>query len=239
MSRTPYLIAASAASLVAGAAIGATLLVPSAVNAAQDPTTTTPVTSGSGTSGSGASGTGSSDAAAPTPPKDSWVDGALKPLVDAGTITQAQADAVKDALSKARPAFPGGRKPEGRFGGPLGKDPAKVAAAIGITEADLKAGLVAGKTLAELATENGKDPAAVAQVIIDDVNARIDTALSAGRITQAQADQMKADAKARADDIVNGKAPLGPGRPHRGEFGPDEFGPDDFGPAPTPPTVTN
>ncbi|MEP6659112.1 MAG: hypothetical protein ABJD24_04260 [Acidimicrobiales bacterium] len=235
MSRTPYLIAASAASLVAGAAIGATLLVPSAVNAAQDdPTTTVTVTSGSG-----ASGTGSADAATPTPPKDSWVDGVLKPLVDAGTITQAQADAVKDALSKARPAFPGGRKPEGRFGGPLGKDPAKIAAAIGITEADLKAGLVAGKTLAELATENGKDPAAVAQVIIDDVNARIDAALSAGRITQAQADQMKADAKARADDIVNGKAPLGPGRPHRGGFGPDEFGPDEFGPPPTPPTVTN
>lgn len=229
MSRTPYLIAASAASLVAGAAIGATLLVPSAVNAAQDdPTTTTTI----------APGTGSSDAATPAPPKDSWVDGALKPLVDAGTITQAQADAVKDALSKARPAFPGGGKPEGRFGGPLGKDPAKIAAALGITEADLKAGLVAGKTLAQLATENGKDPAAVAQVIIDDINARIDAALSAGRITQAQADQMKADAKTRANDIMNGKAPLGPGRPHRGD-GPGEFGPGEFGPPPTPPTVTN
>ena len=231
MSRTPYLIAASAASLVAGAAIGATLLVPSAVNAADDPTTTVP------------SATGSADATAPTPPKDSWVDGALKPLVDAGTITQAQADAVKDALSKARPAFPGGRKPEGRFGGPLGKDPAKIAAALGMTEADLKAGLMSGKTLAQLATEHGKDPAAIAQIIIDDVNARIDAALSAGRITQAQADQMKADAKAHADDIVNGKAPLGPGRPHRGEFGPGGFGPGEFGPPPTPAddpnTVTN
>jgi hypothetical protein len=226
MSRTPYLIAASAASLVAGAAIGATLLVPSAVNAAQGDTTTTTV----------AAGTGSSDAAAPAPPKDSWVDGALKPLVDAGTITQAQADAVKAALSKARPAFPGGRRPEGRFGGPLGKDPAKIAAALGISEADLKAGLVAGKTLAQLATEHGKDPAAIAQVIIDDVNARVDAALSAGRITQAQADQMKADAKTHANDIVNGQAPLGPGRPHRGGFGPDEFGPGGF-PAPTPPTT--
>ena len=194
MSRTPYLIAASAASLVAGAAIGATLLVPSAVNAADDPTTTTVPTA-----------TGSADAATPVPPKDSWVDGALKPLVDAGTITQAQADAVKDALSKARPAFPGGgRKPEGRFGGPV-----------------------------------GKDPAAVAQIIIDDVNARIDAALSAGRIDQAQADQMKADAKARADDIVNGKAPLGPGRPHRGGWGPGGFGPPPVPAADPNATVTN
>ena len=229
MSRTPYLIAASAASLVAGAAIGATLLVPSAVNAADDPTTTTVP-----------SATGSADAATPVPPKDSWVDGALKPLVDAGTITQAQADAVKDALSTARPAFPGGgRKPEGRFGGPLGKDPAKIAAALGMTEAELKAGLVSGKTLAQLATEHGKDPAAVAQIIIDDVNARIDAALSAGRIDQAQADQMKADAKARADDIVNGKAPLGPGRPHRGEFGPGGFGPPPVPAADPNATVTN
>jgi hypothetical protein len=228
MSRTPYLIAASAASLVAGAAIGATLLVPSAVNAAQvDPTSTTAAPSTEAPSNPG--------------PKDSWVDGALKPLVDAGTITQAQADAVKDALSKARPAFPGGRKPDGPFGGPIGKDPAKIAAAVGITEADLRAGLAAGKTLAELATEHGKDPAAVAQVIIDDINARIDAAVTAGRLSQAQADQLKADAKARAEDIVNGKAPLGRARRHPGGFrGPGEFG---LPPVPAPPgdttTVTN
>jgi hypothetical protein len=227
MSRTPYLVAASVASLVAGAAIGATLLVPSAVNAADTPTTTA------------APSTEAPAPAAPNPgPMGSWVDGALKPLVDAGTITQAQADAVKDALAKAKPAFPGGRKPDGPFGGPVGKDPAKIAAALGMTEADLKAGLASGKTLAELATEHGKDPAAIAQIIIDDVNARIDAALSAGRLSQAQADQMKADAKARADDIVNGKAPLGPGRPHRGGWGPGGFGPPPV-PAGDPNTVTN
>ena len=227
MSRTPYLIAASAASLVAGAAIGATLLVPSAVNAAQGDTTST------------TAAPSSTEAPSNPAPKDSWVDGALKPLVDAGTITQAQADAVKAALSKARPAFPGGGKPDGPFGGPIGKAPAKIAAALGMTEADLKAGLAAGKTLAQLATEHGKDPAAVAQVIIDNVNARIDAALSAGRITQAQADQMKADAKARADDIVNGKAPLGRARRHPGGFrGPGEFGLPPVPPAPGDTTTT-
>jgi hypothetical protein len=230
LSRTPYLVAASGASLVAGAAIGATLLVPSAVNAAQGDTTAT----------TAAPSTEAPAPAAPNPgPNGSWVDGALKPLVDAGTITQAQADAVKDALSKAKPAFPGGRKPGAPFGGPVGKDPAKIAAALGMTEADLKAGLESGKTLAQLATEHGKDPAAVAQVIIDDVNARIDGALSNGRITQAQADQMKADAKARADDIVNGKAPLRPGRPHRGGWGPGEFGPPPVPAADPNATVTN
>jgi hypothetical protein len=226
MSRTPYLLAATVASLVAGAVIGATLLTPSSVNAAQGDTTST----------TAAPAPAAPVAPAPIPPKDSWVDNALKPLVDAGTITQAQADAVKDALSKAKPAFPGGRKPDGPFGGPIGKDPAKIAAALGITEADLKAGLAAGKTLAELATEHGKDPAAVVQVIIDDLNARADAAVTAGRLTQAQADQLKAAAKARAEDIVNGKAPLGRGRPHPGEFGePGEFG---LPPVPPPPGDT-
>ena len=214
MSRTPYLVAASAASLVAGAAIGATLLVPSAVNAQDDPTSTTAATAVSPDTGT----------QAPTPPKNSWVDDALKPLVDAGTITQSQADAVKDALSKARPAFPGGHRPGGPFG-PVGKDPAKIAAALGISEADLKAGLVAGKTLAQLATENGKDPAAIVQVIIDDINARADAAVTAQRLTQAQADQIKADAKAHAEAIVNGTAPLGRGPRHHGGWGPGEFGP--------------
>ena len=71
---------------------------------------------------------------------------------------------------------------------------------------------------------------------------RAGTETSAGRITQAQADQMKADAKERADDIVNGKAPLGRARRHPGGFrGPGEFG---FPPVPPPPgdtttTVTN
>jgi hypothetical protein len=229
MSRTPYLVAASAASLVAGAAIGATLLVPSAVNAQSDDTTSTT-----------AATTAPSETGTPAPtPKESWVDGALKPLVDAGTITQAQADAVKDALSKAKPAFPGGHK-GGPFGGPFAKDPAKIAAALGITEADLKAGLVAGKTLADLATENGKDPAAIVQVIIDDLNARADAAVTAGRLTQAQADQFKADAKTHAEAIVNGTAPLGGGRRHPGGFRDH----DDFGPPPVPAadpnaTVTN
>jgi hypothetical protein len=225
MSRTPYLVAASAASLVAGAAIGATLLVPSAVNAQSDDTTSTTAAT--------------SETPAPTPPKESWVDGALKPLVDAGTITQAQADAVKDALSKAKPAFPGGYK-GGPFGGPFAKDPAKIAAALGITEADLKAGLVAGKTLADLATENGKDPAAIVQVIVDDLNARADAAVTAGRLTQAQADQLKADAKTRAEAIVNGTAPLGGGRRHPGGFREhDEFGPPPAPAADPNATVTN
>jgi hypothetical protein len=229
MSRTPYLLAATVASLVAGAAIGATLLTPSSVNAAQGDTTST---------------TAVPAPAAPTlpsniGPKDSWVDNALQPLVDAGTITQAQADAVKDALSKAKPAFPGGRKPGGPFGGPIGKDPAKIAAALGIAEADLKAGLAAGKTLADLAKEHGKDPAVVVQVITDDLNARADAAVKAGRLTQAQADQLKADAKARAEAIVNGKAPLGGGRRHPGGFGqPGEFGPPGAPPPAAGPTTT-
>ena len=60
------------------------------------------------------SGSSGSTPAAPAPaPKADWIPTALAPLVSAGTITQAQADAVSDALAKAKPARPDGGGPGG------------------------------------------------------------------------------------------------------------------------------
>lgn len=82
---------------------------------------------------------------------------ALAPLVSAGTITQAQADAVIKALAAAAPAGgPDGREGRGGGRGPGGgHNRAAVATALGISEADLQTALQAGKSIAQVATEKG------------------------------------------------------------------------------------
>jgi hypothetical protein len=165
-----------------------------------------------------------------------WEADALKPLVAAGTITQAQADAVLKALAAARPVQGAGR---GGFGGPKGFGPAAadVAKALGISEADLRTAIESGKSLADIAKANGKDPAAIAKVIQDAITARIDQAVKDGKLTADQATKAKADAAAKATAIVNGMAPRG--GPGRGGF--DGHGPRGpmapLNPA-TPPTTT-
>ena len=98
----------------------------------------------------------------------------------------------------------------------LGKDPAKIAAALSMTEADLKAGADVRQHHHHRHRARSNIHGDMPKIVVDDVDATIDAALSAGRITQAQADAVKADAKTHADDIVNGKAPLRPGPAARG-----------------------
>ncbi len=86
---------------------------------------------------------------------------ALAPLVSAGTITQAQADAVIKALAAAAPAGGPGGGHDGMGGRGGGRGPggghnrAAVATALGISEADLQTALQAGKSIAQVATEKG------------------------------------------------------------------------------------
>jgi hypothetical protein len=49
-----------------------------------------------------------------------------------------------------------------------------------------------------------------------DAKQRIEAAVSAGRLTRAQADQVLKDLDQRVTDLVNGKRPSFDGRPFRG-----------------------
>lgn len=78
-----------------------------------------------------------------------------------------------------------------------------LAEATGFDMADIKAELEAGKTLAEVADENGADIDALIETALDDMQARLDEAVAEGRITQAEADDMLADAAERLAERVN------------------------------------
>src|SRR5687768_14994943 len=107
---------------------------------------------------------------------------ALQPLVDAGTITQAQLDAVTTALQDAGPVFSGGRGPfgdHGGRGGPRGHVGARIslesaATTIGISLDDLRAALEGGQTLAEVATANGVEPQAVIDALVAQATTKLD-----------------------------------------------------------------
>jgi uncharacterized protein YidB (DUF937 family) len=136
-----------------------------------------------------------------------WVEDALSGLVEDGTITQEQADAVEEALEDARPdrGIGGGIGDHG-FGLVLG-DMSTVAESLGISEDELRAALADGQTIAEIAEEQGVD----VQDVIDDIVAaqreRVDEAVAEGRLTQEEADELLAGAEERVTAFVNGELP--------------------------------
>jgi membrane peptidoglycan carboxypeptidase len=190
------LAAAGVALALAGGGAGLALVGPSIASAADSTTTTAdqPATS-------------SGDESRPDPAARQAE--ALKPLVDDGTITQAQADAVIAALDAARPEGmgPGGGGPGGHGRGP-GLEVA--ATALGIDADALRTEIESGKTIADVAADKGVDVQTVIDAIVADMQNHLTEAVTDGRLTQAEADARAADATEHATALVNGEAP---GRP--------------------------
>lgn len=130
-------------------------------------------------------------------------------------ISQAATSAPSASATPAPGAAPADPGRPG-FGGPaaMSEDLQQAATAIGITTAQLQAELTAGKTIAAVAKAHNVDTATVISTLVADENAEIDAAATAGRITAAQATQMKTQTTQRVTDMVNGVRPaFGPGGP--------------------------
>jgi len=139
------------------------------------------------------------------------IKNALKGLVSDGTITQAQADKVATTLDQALPkGRPGGHG--GRGGGMRGL--ADAATVLGMSEADLRAALQGGASLAEIASGKGISKATLIDKLVAAAKTRIAADVKAGRITQAHADQHLADLKTRITELVDREGlPARPARP--------------------------
>ena len=173
--------------------------------------------------------TSGTDSAAPVRPDPTTKLGeVLKPLVDDGTITQDQADKVIAAIVAARPVDgPGDRRgPGGPFGGRvLGAGLDVVATTLGITTDEVRTALESGQTIADLAVSKGKTAQDVIDAVVAAATTKINTEVTAGHLTQAQADKLIANLTTIATDFVNDvKVPGGPG------FGPGFGGPGFGGP---------
>jgi len=140
--------------------------------------------------------------------------------VAAGSITKAEGDALKARIEAGdAPGFFGGGLHGGRFDFGHHHGPGLDAAAkyLGITEAQLRSELESGKTLADVAKAHGKTAAGVVDVLVADAKTKLDTAVKAGRLTQAQADEMLADLKGHLADLVNGTFPTPQFGDHHGD----------------------
>ena len=157
--------------------------------------------------------------------KQAMVD-QIEAQVTAGTITKAQATAMEARLAKANaPLFalggPGGKGDHGRgrgHGGPISFDAA--ATYIGVTTAELRTQLAAGKTLATVATDNGKTVDGLKTALTAAAKKDLDAAVTAGRLTQTQEDKILAALPARLDQEINEVHTGGPGSGGPGGGGP-------------------
>jgi len=97
-----------------------------------------------------------------------------------------------------------------------GDDLAAAAAYLGSTTDSLLTQLQAGKTLAQIAdATSGKSKAGLIAALVTHEKQELADAVSAGRLTQAQSDQIASTLAQRFTDFVNGvRPPLGPGHPH-------------------------
>ncbi len=138
-------------------------------------------------------------------------------LVAAGKLTQMQADAIKNHAQDKQDK--GG--PRGELGGLIDEATHQsiLAEALGLSVDELQTALDAGQTPREIAAAQGLDAATFQANLETARNKVIDQLVTAGKLTQAQADAIKAHA---ANCPPDGR---GPGGRHggRGGFGPGEF----------------
>jgi hypothetical protein len=130
------------------------------------------------------------------------VDAALA----AGRITQAQADAMKAAINAGKLPLGFGVGPGFGFRGGMrgGNYLGAASSYLGLTADQLRTQLQSGKSLADVAKAEGKSVDGLKQAILSAVQTKLDQAVTAGRMTSAQRDQILADLKTRIDSLVNG-----------------------------------
>lgn len=138
---------------------------------------------------------------------------ALQGLVDDGTITDEQADAVAEHLQDRRQDRLDLRG--------LGLDAA--AETLGLSDDEVRDALRDGSTLADLAEQQGVDVATLTDALVAAAQERLDAAVADGRITQERADEIAAELPERLAVLVEEGPQWGHG-PGRGDGPPPRGG---------------
>jgi hypothetical protein len=121
--------------------------------------------------------------------------------VAAGSITEVEGETLKARIAAEEYPLLG----FGHHGGPgFGHHLAAAATYLGLSETELQTQLAGGKTLADVAKAQGKTVDGLVAALVADEKKELDAAVAAGRLTQAQANEMLANAEQRFTDLVNG-----------------------------------
>jgi polyhydroxyalkanoate synthesis regulator phasin len=166
----------------------------------------------------------------------------LAPLVENGTITQAQADAIAehfaDRFAERRAQREEYREQRQAFHEEL-------LGLLDMTAAELRTAASEGMTLAQVAEQQGVPVDDVIALLVSQAEERIADAVADGRLTQEEADEKLADVTGNITDKVNNGPGFGRGHRHgpdgegtgglgfggrgRGGFGGPGFGGPGFG----------
>jgi hypothetical protein len=144
---------------------------------------------------------------------------ALKNRIDAavkdGRLTKEQGDAMKRRITSATfplfigPGFDRGFAPFRGFGHHWGRDLDAAASFLGLSESELRAKLANGKSLAQVAKDEGKSVDKLVDALVVAATKRLDEAVADGKLTKADRDEIVAGLKEQTTAIVNGTAPPG------------------------------
>jgi uncharacterized coiled-coil protein SlyX len=137
--------------------------------------------------------------------------------VAAGRITKAEGDALKQRLQSGDfPIFGGLHRGFDHFG--FFGDFSAAASFLGLTEDQLRTQLESGKSLAQVAEAQGKSVSGLVDAIVNATKKKLDDAVAAARLTQAQENEMLNGLHDRVQNLVNSTLP-----------DPDHFGPPPAG----------
>ena len=187
-------ITAIAASTLGGVAAGAALFTPVIAGAQDD----------------------AAEAEQAAPERRARISEALQVLVDDGTLTEAQREAVVETLQIALPDRGEFRERLGQRGS---RGAGEIAEILGLETSEIREALRNGSSIAELAEAQGIDSADIVDAIVARAEERLDTAVENGRIDDTQAAEMLTRAAERAEDLVNGEIEFGGRRGHHRGFG--------------------
>jgi hypothetical protein len=139
----------------------------------------------------------------------------LDQAVAEGQLTQEQADRMQQRQGHPG-GFPGLGMDRGSGGGSLLMTVA--ADQLGMTEAELRAELRAGKSIADLAVAKGVDTQAISDAYLAQLEAELDAQVADGSLTQNQADaRLEQESEALPDRLTGTWTDMG--RPGRGGHG--------------------
>lgn len=202
--RRAAIVGVSGGALVGGL-VGLAMTVPSITAAAGDGTAA--VTALQQTDGTSDDTSGETSDGAERPEPGVRLRAALQPLVDDGTLTVEQAEAVAGHLAAHRADRLPDRDGRGGRGGRPGFDGEVVAGLLGIEASELRSALRDGQTIADVAEANGVDVQVVIDALVDEAASHLDLAVENGRLTEDEAAERLVDVTERITALVNGERP--------------------------------
>ena len=142
---------------------------------------------------------------------------ALKNRVDDavgdGRLTKEQGERMKERIDADEVPLFGLGPGRGfhRHHGPFHAKFEGAAEYLGMTQAQLREALREGKTLAQVARDRDKSVEGLVDSLVKHAEQKLEGAVEAGRLTEAEKTEMLAGLRRRITDLVNGRFPMRPG----------------------------